>query len=294
MNMRNKQAGWILLVEDDHQDAEKMGEFLVQHGYTVDYANGRADGLKLAMCQTYDVIVLDQKLADIDGIAVCRQFFRQTDKPPSVLMLMDRDTLENKLAGLAAGAEGYLLKPFDIRELEARLRALIRRLRPPARGEVLCVGDMTLDPLTSRVIRGGKELSVSSIGLRLLAILMRESPHAVSRHDIEREIWGHPLPDPDMFYSYVYSLRLAIDKSFDQPLFHKLGATGYCVADQSASADIGAPVPRPRPISQDQTDRFHSDKDGDVKEIEPRRSSKQPREGACQQRIDLAAVFRSG
>jgi DNA-binding response OmpR family regulator len=242
MNTLNKQVASILLVEGDHEDAGKISEFLTQKDYAVDYANSGNSGLQLAMRQSYDAIVLDQKLADVDGMAACSQLCRKTDKPPSVLMLMARDTLENKLAGLAAGAQGYLIKPFDIRELEARLRALIRRIRPSALGEVLCVGDMTLDPRASRVIRGGRELLVSSVGLKLLAILMRESPNVVSRQDIEREVWGHSLPDLDILHSHFYALRSAIDRSFDEPLFHKVGTAGYCVADLSASADIDAPA----------------------------------------------------
>ena len=118
MNMRNKLAGRILLVEDDQEDAEKVSEFLVYQGYSVDYANDGISGLDLASSHTYDAIVLDQMLPDIDGMTVCRKLCREAEKPSSVLMLTARDTLEDKLAKLEAGADGYLIKPFDIRELE--------------------------------------------------------------------------------------------------------------------------------------------------------------------------------
>lgn len=268
MNMRNKLAGRILLVEDDHEDAEKVSEFLVHQGYSVDYANDGISGLDLASSHTYDAIVLDERLPDIDGMTICHKLCREAEKPSSVLMLTARDTLEDKLADLEAGADGYLIKPFDIRELEARLHALIRRSRAQVSSEVLSIGDMTLDLRSSRVVRGGRELAVSDIGLKLLAILMRESPRVVSRREIERKVWGHLLPDPDILRSHVYRLRAVIDKSFDQSLFHKVGATGYCVADQSALAAINSPVSMLSPMRQFQTALSRTDKDSHVIQID--------------------------
>ncbi|HJU26565.1 MAG TPA: response regulator transcription factor, partial [Rhodanobacteraceae bacterium] len=128
--------------------------------------------------------------------------------------------------------------PFEPRELEARVRALIRRDRRQVSAEVLKVGDLTLDTATLRLTRNGEELQVSPIGLKLLTILMRESPRVVSRRDIEREIWGDTLPDSDTLRSHLYNLRKVIDKPFERPLLHTIHSAGYRLAD--LDAEMGA------------------------------------------------------
>ena len=152
-------------------------------------------------------------------------------KSTPVLMLTARDTLDEKLTGLESGADDYLTKPFAIQELEARLRALIRRERRQVGSEVLKVADLVLDPASLRATRAGQELQLSPIGLKLLTILMRESPRVVSRQEIEREIWGNSLPDSDTLRSHLYNLRKTIDKPFDRPLLHTVQSAGYRIAD---------------------------------------------------------------
>jgi len=234
MSSRDEHAGLILLVEDNRQIAEMVGEFLERRGYSVDFAQDGVSGLHLAVSNSYDVVVLDLMLPGIDGLDVCRKLRGDAKKSTPVLMLTARDTLEDKLVGLEAGADDYLVKPFEVRELEARLRALIRRDRRQVSSEVLTVGDMTRDTATLRLTRGGQELTVSPIGLKLLAILMRESPRVVSRRDIEREIWGDTLPDSDTLRSHLYNLRRVIDKPFDRPLLHTIHSAGYRLADLDA------------------------------------------------------------
>jgi DNA-binding response OmpR family regulator len=145
-------------------------------------------------------------------------------------MLTARDTLDDKVRGLEAGGDDYLVKPFAIQELEARVRALIRRDRRQVSAEVLRVADLTLDTATMQVNRGGRELQLSPIGIKLLAILMRESPRVVSRRDIEREIWCDGLPDSDTLRSHLYNLRKTIDKPFQAPLLHTIHSAGYRLA----------------------------------------------------------------
>jgi DNA-binding response OmpR family regulator len=222
MTVHDEQAGLILLVEDNRQIAEMVGEFLERRGYSVDYAADGVSGLHLAVSNSYDVMVLDLMLPGLDGLEVCRKLRKEAKKSTPVLMLTARDTLEDKLVGLEAGADDYLVKPFEVRELEARLRALIRRDRRQVSTEVLTVGDMTLDTATLRLTREG---------LKLLAILMRESPRVVSRRDIEREIWGDTLPDSDTLRSHLYNLRRVIDKPFARPLLHTIHSAGYRLAD---------------------------------------------------------------
>lgn len=231
MKQREEQAGLILLVEDNRGISEMVGEFLERRGYSVDYAADGPTGLHLAVSNSYDVVVLDLMLPGIDGFEVCRRLRNESKKSTPVLMLTARDTLEDKLLGLDAGADDYLVKPFEVRELEARVRALIRRDRRQVSAEVLTVGDMVLDTATLRLTRGGQELLVSPIGLKLLTILMRESPRVVSRRDIEREVWGDLLPDSDTLRSHLYNLRKIIDKPFQKSLLHTIHSAGYRVVD---------------------------------------------------------------
>jgi DNA-binding response OmpR family regulator len=231
MKQRDDQAGLVLLIEDNRGISEMVGEYLERRGYSVDYAQDGVTGLHLAVSNSYDVVVLDLMLPGMDGFDVCRKLRQDAKKSTPVLMLTARDTLEDKVTGLDAGADDYLVKPFEVKELEARIRALIRRDRRLVSQELLRVGDLQLDTATLRVTRNGKDLAVSPIGLRLLQILMRESPRVVSRRDIEREIWGDMLPDSDTLRSHLYNLRKVIDKPFSRSLLHTIHSAGYRLAD---------------------------------------------------------------
>jgi DNA-binding response OmpR family regulator len=223
----------LLLVEDHRDIAESIVDFLEPRGYAVDYAADGVTGLHLAVTNTYDVIVLDVMLPGIDGLSVCRKLREEARRETPVLMLTARDTLEDKITGLDAGADDYLVKPFEIRELEARLRSVVRRHRGMTAHETYVVGDLTLDLATLKVARAGRPLSLTPIGLRLLASLARASPRVVSRRDLEREVWGEEPPDSDALRSHLYNLRKAIDRPFDRPLLHTVAAAGYRLADDA-------------------------------------------------------------
>ena len=228
---RDDPSGLILLVEDNRNLSEMVGEYLEAKGFGVDFASDGVDGLRLATDNSYDVIVLDLMLPRMDGVEVCRRLRQEAKKATPVLMLTARDTLADKVGGLDAGADDYLVKPFAIQELEARVRALIRRDRRQVSPEVLRVADLVLDTSSLRASRAGTELQLSPIGLRLLTILMRESPRVVARRDIEREIWGDGLPDSDTLRSHLYNLRKTIDRPFDKQLLHTVQTAGYRLAD---------------------------------------------------------------
>jgi DNA-binding response OmpR family regulator len=228
---RDDPSGLILLVEDNRNLSEMVGEYLESKGFGVDYAGDGVDGFRLATDNAYDAIVLDLMLPRMDGIELCRRLRGESKKATPVLMLTARDTLGDKVTGLEAGADDYLVKPFAIQELEARVRALIRRDRRQVSAEVLRIADLVLDTASLRVSRAGSELQLSPIGLRLLTILMRESPRVVTRRDIEREIWGDGLPDSDTLRSHLYNLRKVIDRPFQKPLLHTVQTAGYRIAD---------------------------------------------------------------
>ncbi|GAA5082784.1 response regulator transcription factor [Lysobacter panacisoli] len=224
-------GGLILIVEDHLAIAEMVGEYLESLGYEVDFARDGTDALRLTHETNYDAIILDRSLPRLDGLDVCRRIRKDQRCSTPILMLTARDTLDDKVTGLEAGADDYLTKPFAIQELEARVRALIRRDRKAMGGGTLRVADLVLDPEAMTVHRAGQELRLSPTGFQLLHILMRESPRVVSRQEIEREIWKGEAPDSDTLRSHLYNLRKTIDRPFDHPLLHTMQTAGYKVAD---------------------------------------------------------------
>ena len=222
--------GAILLIEDHRDIAELVFDYLEQRGFTVDYAVDGKSGLRLGLDHDYDAVVLDVMLPGLDGLDVCRRLRQQGRCAAPVLMLTARDTLADKLAGFDCGADDYLVKPFDLAELEARLRSLIRRRRGGAVTDLLQVGDLSFDTRTFKVARGGRELTLTPIGLKILKLLMQESPAVVDRRAIERAIWGDLPPDSDALRSHMYNLRKAVDKPFARPLLHTLHSAGFRLA----------------------------------------------------------------
>src|SRR5688572_7299179 len=157
-------GGLVLIVEDNRNISEMVGEYLEGRGFEVDYASDGLDGYRLAAENSYDVIVLDLMLPRLDGLEVCKRLREEARKSTPVLMLTARDTLDEKLTGLGAGADDYLTKPFAIQELEARLRALIRRERRQVGAEVLKVADLVLDPASLRATRAGSRSEERRVG----------------------------------------------------------------------------------------------------------------------------------
>ncbi|MBP6300067.1 MAG: response regulator transcription factor [Arenimonas sp.] len=228
---KNDRAGLILLIEDNRNLSEVMGEFFEQKGFGVDFASDGLDGYRLACQNSYDVIVLDLNLPRMDGLQVCEKLRLEAKISTPILMLTARDAVPDKVLGFQAGADDYLIKPFAIQELEVRIRSLIRRERKQVSTAVYQVADLILDTGSLRATRAGLELNLSPIALRLLAILMRESPRVVSRRDIEREIWGDDLPESDTLRSHLYNLRKSVDRSNDKQLLHTVQTAGYRIVD---------------------------------------------------------------
>ena len=220
----------ILIAEDDAVLSDGLTHSLRQSGYSVDCVkDGNAADAALSTAQ-FDLLILDVGLPKLSGFEVLKRLRGRGSALP-VLILTALDGVDHRVRGLDLGADDYLAKPFALQELEARVRALIRRDRRQVSAEVLRVGDLVLDTATLRTTRAGQELQLSPIGLKLLHILMRESPRVVSRRDIEREIWGDALPDSDTLRSHLYNLRKVIDKPFAKPLLHTIHSAGYRLAD---------------------------------------------------------------
>ncbi|WP_455374589.1 response regulator transcription factor [Kaarinaea lacus] len=216
----------ILIIEDNSDLAANIFDYLEAKGHTLDAAADGVTGLHLAIVNEYDAIVLDIMLPGMNGFEVCKKLREDADKQTPVLMLTARDTLNDKLAGFAIGADDYLVKPFELQELEARLLALQRRKAGPAT-RTLTVSDLTFDLDTLTVKRQGKTITLTPTGLKILELLMRKSPHVVSRREIEHLLWGDEPPDSDAIRSHLHTLRAAIDHPFEKPLIHTVHGIGF-------------------------------------------------------------------
>jgi len=217
----------VLLVEDHRELAASTGAYLEAAGFLVDYAQDGLNAMHLAVTNDYDAIVLDIGLPGVDGLEVCRRLRRDAKSAVPIIMLTARDQLDDKLSGFDVGADDYLVKPFDMPELEARLNAVLRRRDIDAFRESYAIGDLTLDVATAQVKRAGREIRLSKTQFELLRLLMRESPNVVSRERLERHLWGEEPPDSDALRSHLYNLRKAIDKPFDEELMETLPGRGF-------------------------------------------------------------------
>jgi len=224
----------LLLIEDHHDIADMVYEYLEGSGYVMDYAADGVTGLHLAVINDYDAIILDLTLPGMDGIDLLNKLRNEARKTTPVLILTARDTLQNKIAGLDTGADDYLVKPFEIKELAARIRSLIRRQQGLVSPDILQVDDLIFDTGTMTVTRNRQKLKLTPIGMQILKILMQASPKVVSRRTIERQVWGDILPDSDTLRSHMYSLRKSIDKPFEIPLLQTVQNSGFklCSPDE--------------------------------------------------------------
>lgn len=222
----------ILLVEDNRDILANMADYLGLKGYTVDCAQDGLSGLHLVATAHYDLIVLDVMLPGLDGFTLCRRLREDARRDTPVIMLTARDQLDDRLQGFRSGADDYLLKPFALSELAARIEAVLRRTQGGGRRE-LQVADLSYNLDTLEVNRAGKALKLNPIGLKLLAVLMQKSPHVVRRDVLEEAVWGDDCPDSDSLRSHVHQLRQVIDKPFALPLLHTVHGVGYRLAEET-------------------------------------------------------------
>lgn len=221
-----------LIVEDNRDISANIAAYLERHGYILDFAYDGISALHLASAHRYDVIVLDLMLPGMDGLRFCQKLRTEADVDTPVLMLTARDTLDDKLKGFEAGADDYLVKPFALQELHARLQALYKRRQGKA-DTLLTVGNLTMNRSTRQVQRAGRRVDLSPAGMRLLQRLMEAAPSVVSRDELETLLWADERPDGDALRSHLYKLRQAIDRPFDRPLIHTVHRIGYRLAEDA-------------------------------------------------------------
>jgi DNA-binding response OmpR family regulator len=225
-----------LLVEDEPRVAGFIAKGLREQTYAVDIARDGEEALYYAGVNQYDLVILDVMLPVKDGYAVCRELRGSGIRTP-ILMLTARDAVDDRVRGLDCGADDYLTKPFDFKELLARLRALSRRTAE-IRPELIRVGDLALNTANHAVTRSGKSISLTAKEYALLEFLMLNQDRIVGREQIAQHVWDENFdPFSNIIDVYVRRLRTKIDVGFERPLLHTRRGEGYMLTSEAATAD---------------------------------------------------------
>lgn len=238
----------ILVIEDEQRLALHIHKVLSEERHQVDVAHDGTQGMAMALTDAYDLIVLDLMLPGIDGIALCRAL-RANGMATPILILTARGTVDDRVAGLDAGADDYLVKPFAFSELRARVRALGRR-PPLADGPAalarqptsIACADLSLDLLTREVTRAGERIDLTAKEYALLEYLLRHAGQVLTRTQILEHVWGYDFdPGTNVVDIYIYYLRRKVDKPFATPLIRSVRGVGYALrADARAPASAAA------------------------------------------------------
>lgn len=222
----------LLIIEDNPDIVENLTDFLESKGYILDFAMDGIGGLHLALTRAYDVIVLDLMLPGMDGITLCQKLRQEADKQVPVIMLTARDTLDDKLLGFESGADDYLVKPFALKELDVRIKALAKRRA--VENKVLSFADLRMDLGTFEVSRQGEKIDLNNTCVAILKLLMESAPNVVSRKELENNLWGDMPPGSDVLRSHMYTLRKQIDKPFGQALIETVHGIGFRLKETSS------------------------------------------------------------
>ena len=219
----------ILVVDDNVDILYNIRDYLVIKGFSVETAVNGADALKRLMSASYSLCVLDIGLPLIDGLSICQQLRRNGNNIP-ILMLTARDSIDDRVRGLEVGADDYLIKPFALKELAARIEALLRRTYGNQK-DVLQVADLVFNLQTLQVTRAGTSIRLNPTCLAILKELMAKSPAVVSRLRLETVVWNGSPPDSDSLRANLYLLRRAVDKPFDKALIKTHPGRGWSLGE---------------------------------------------------------------
>lgn len=220
----------ILVVEDEKKVASFIKKGLEEEYYSVDVAFDGKEGLKLALSEEYDLIILDLMLPFKDGLSILKELRAEKIFTP-VLILTARDTIQDKVTGLDSGADDYLAKPFSFEELLARIRALLRR-NSVDKNNILKAGDLKLDTQAHKAYRNDIEIQLTAKEYAILEYLMRNKNRVVSRTKISEHIYEfHFDPETNVIDVYINKLRNKVDKGFEKPIIHTVRGVGYLIKD---------------------------------------------------------------
>jgi DNA-binding response OmpR family regulator len=217
----------VLIIEDDPDIAGNLCDFLENRGHAADLARDGVNGLHMAVSQEFDVIVLDLGLPGMDGLHLCRKLRREARRDVPILILTARDVLDDKLAAFECGADDYLVKPFALREVEARLNALFARRCGRVVDSRLVFDRIEFDPASMTVAVEGRPVRLSRKCLRLLETLMRAPNRVHSRAELEAAVWGEEQPMSDTLRSHMHMLRRALTDSRGHSPIETIHGIGY-------------------------------------------------------------------
>ena len=219
----------ILIIEDDGEAAAYLVKGLAECGYTADHAADGPTGLTMAAQEAYDAMIVDRMLPGLDGLSII-EVLRKGGNTTPALILSAMDKVGDRVAGLRAGGDDYLTKPFAFAELLARLEALLRRASPTAAATVLRVGDLEMDLLARSVSRAGRTIDVQPREFSILELLMRHAGQVVTRTMLLEGVWGYHFdPQTNVIDVHMSRLRQKIDKGHDRPLLRTVRGAGYCL-----------------------------------------------------------------
>ncbi len=218
----------ILVVEDEQAIAKNIAEYLRGHDFTVDIAFDGTTGWEKIRKTKYDVILLDWMLPGMDGLQILAMTRREFPDR-AILMLTAKDTLDDKVSGLNVGADDYVVKPFQLKEVLARIQAILRRrAKAQPKRLILKIADLSLDPQTQIVKRGGKDVKLTKKLFQILEFLMRNPERVISKSELEETLWDSEAELwSDVVRSHIQKLREKVDKGYDKPLIHTIHGTGY-------------------------------------------------------------------
>lgn len=221
----------ILVIEDDRKIAAFVMRGLKEAGFAVDLAINGEDGLHQALNVLYDAAIIDIMLPKLDGLQLIEELRRQKINTP-VLILSAKRSVDDRVRGLQKGGDDYLTKPFAFSELLARVQALIRRAQGSVEPTSLTIGDLSLDFLSRKVIRSGKQLDLQPREFALLEYLMRNAGHVVSKTMIMEHVWDYAFdPETNVVEARICRLRDKIDREFDKKLIHTIRGVGYVLRE---------------------------------------------------------------
>ncbi|ANJ66193.1 DNA-binding response regulator [Halothiobacillus diazotrophicus] len=217
----------ILIVEDDTQAAHYLSKGLTESGYLCDVAEDGETGLHLAISGQYDVLIVDRMLPKLDGLALVAAY-RAAGKHAPVMILSALGEVDDRIHGLRAGGDDYLVKPYAFGELLARITALTRRAQPAASTDILQVADLEIDRSKHRVTRAGQRILLQPREFRLLEYLMRHADQVVTRTMLLEQVWDYHFdPQTNVIEVHISRLRRKIDREFNPPLLHTIRGAGY-------------------------------------------------------------------
>lgn len=219
----------VLVVEDNLSLALNVVEYLESEGHAVDHVTDGVTALRLLAESGHTVVVLDIALPRMDGLEVCRRIRHERGRGVGIIMLTARDTLDDKLTGFDAGADDYVVKPFDLSELEARIRAVAARPGSATEHEEapLTFHAITLDLSGWRAFRHDRELHLTRIGMRMLEALLRHAPEAVPTPQLRRHVWGEFAPMDNVLRTHISAVRKAIDEPGSPSMIENIHGVGY-------------------------------------------------------------------